>query len=205
MTGQQHARDALMILTSYGDSWPDLFNFLCHTTQQTITCLTCQGKSFYDEQKLYSEHYYPEHGSSLKTFLEFLANQGEEIEEYRCENCQTRVNAKKQLQLKTEQSSAFFIVVLSRDAQNYANVVTATEDLILIDSESVPRVYSPLSVIHHRGGIGDENASARHYMCDVRNKDDKTWYYTSDASEPKKISPKDVTKKPYVVLYMRKK
>ena len=71
-----------------------------------------------------------------------------------CENCETRVDAKKQLQLKTEQSSAFFIVVLSREAQNYANEVTATDDLILIDSESVPRDYSPLSVVHHRGVSG---------------------------------------------------
>ena len=141
---------------------------------------------------------------SLKSFLEYSINRGEEVEDFTCESCMEKVTVMKKIQIMTEESSRFFIAVFARVAFNYHNNVTATEDITLIDSKGAPRVYSPLSIIHHRGGIRDENASGRHYMCDTKNKEDGSWYYTSDASEPKKLEESNVTKKAFIVLYMRR-
>ena len=204
MTGQQCTRDALIILYEHRNLWPDVFRLLHHTTSQTTTCLSCGHSSFWDKEKLYTEHFCPLQDGNLNTYLEFHSNQGETIEDLTCYRCKATGLNKQQLQIKTEESSLFFLVLLSRVETNYSSKINATDDLTLLDSNGHPRIYSPLGIIHHRGGISDRNYSSRHYMCDIRSKKDMKWYYTSDSSPAKQLRLEEVTKAGVVILYMRK-
>ena len=132
-----------------------------------------------------------------------ISNQGQTVP-YRCDVCKNIGEAKQQLQIKTDESSFFFIVYLTRVDENYENQVRACDDIRLIDCDGIPRIYRPISVIHHRGGINSDSYYSRHYMADVRSKSDGSWYYTSDATIPKQISRDQVTKAGVVILYMRK-
>ena len=203
MVGQQCARDALVILTQNREAWIDIYSLLYHTTRQTTTCLNCSAQSYCDNETLYTEHFCPEDNTNLKLFLERISNHSSSVE-YFCNQCNIRGEASQKLQIKTEESSSFFAILLSRVEFNYTNQIHPCDDVRLIDCNGVPRDYTPLCVIEHRGGISDSADYTRHYLADVKNKMDGQWYHTSNATEPKKLSQSEVTKTGYIFLYMRK-
>ena len=108
-----------------------------------------------------------------------------------------------QQQVRTERSSKFLIVLLKRGAETYSNKVTVTDDIMILDNSNTPRTYTPISVIYHRGGIGKQGRGSRHYLCDILNKVDGSWYKTSDSSQPQRLSKREVATDGYIILYRR--
>ena len=206
LTGEQGARDILILLGENMASWMDIFCHLYHTTVQTISCKYCQSQSVraQEDAQLYYEIECPRDQSNMKRWIESLVNKGTDIEEYKCLGCKEKQNAFLQSQIKTEASSNFLIVLIKRSEVTYNNRITATDDITLIDSNNVPRSYTPLSVIYHVGGVRSKQGSVRHYLCDVKSKVDGNWYRTSDATQPKRLKKEEVSKEGYIILYMRK-
>ena len=207
-TGYQDVRDLLCLILENRQCWPEVYSLIFHTIQQSITCLSCETQSIIkdgDVEQLCNPFICPESNTSLKTFLEYNINQGDIIADYRCEYCKEVGEARMLRSIKTEASSMYFIVALERgDRLNYTNKVDATEDVVLLDSNKQPQKYSPISVIHHEGGVDSGEDIYQHYMCDVLCKTDHEWYRTSDASEPRKLQKSEVTKAGYVILYRQK-
>ena len=201
---EQCAREALIILSENKDSWKDLYKLLNHSVRQTSTCLSCNNQYSFDIEQLYSEVMCPENNVSLKNMLENTMNR-EEVVEFRCEKCHISGGAKLNFNLITEESSEFLIIQVKRGIENYtySNNVKATEDVNLLDSSGVQRTYTPIAIIHHRGGLGLSVRSSRHYMCDVRSQEDMKWYHTSDAATPIPLSVEKVSTKAFIVLYKR--
>ena len=204
LTEQQCARDLLIILGEKEETWRDVHNLVWQTCKQTITCQNCQAESFSYATQLYSEVSCPEDNVSLKNFLENNFNGVGEDLEYLCGSCKVRGIAKQSFQLVTEASSSYFVVCLKRSEENYSNRVIATHDITLVDSNNHPRVYTPLSIIYHQGGVEHDVRSVRHYMCDLKDVKNDKWFHTSDASEPKLLKTQQVTKNGFIVLYKRK-
>ena len=201
MRGLQCARDALIILTENRHAWYDVYNFLQHTTEQTITCLSCQSQSCTEMGQLYIE-ISPGNHQSIRGMLEKFYNQGENVE-CRCQVCGETGEFLKQIQIMTEQSSKYLIVQITRNETNYNSTISAVDDVTLIDSKNHPRSYTPLAIIHHSGGIDERLGYTQHYRCDIFNKDDQCWYTTSDALPAKKISKDEVSKAAFIMLFKR--
>ena len=204
MTGYQDARDALIILTENSSSWPDVYTLIYHTLQSSVSCHNCgrQSEGGAITQQLYTEIICPADNTNIKSTLETLYNQGEDIE-YRCEGCGVTGLMSRKEQIVTEASSDYLAVLVKRTRSSYSHKLRATDDVILIDSSGCPRVYTPISIIHHRGGIEPRPGSIKHYLCDVKSRDYHKWYETSDASNPKELHENDVTKFGYIFLYRR--
>ena len=195
----------MIIITENKDKWTDIYNLLSHSIRQTITCRNCKNESHTFKEQLYSEVWCPEDAVSLKTFLENNFNKGEIIKEYLCDACNVRGEATQSFQPVTEVSSSYFMVQLTRNVDNYSNRVVATEDINLLDSNGCPRTFTPICIIHHRGGVEYNMNTVRHYMCDIRSHLDKKWYFTSDATAIRPVQEEDVSNKCFIVLYKRKK
>ena len=202
MEGQQCARDALIILNENKERWMDIYNMLFQSIRQTSTCKHCQNKYSFDIDQLYSEVMCPDDNVNLKDILENTFNNHETVQ-YRCDVCHVYGHAELQNRIITEASSQFLIIQVKRVIESYNNKTIATENVILFDSSGVPRTYTPIAIIHHRGGFGLNVRTTRHYMADVKCHQDNMWYHTSDASTPTPLREEQVSKKAYVVLYRR--
>ena len=203
LTDEQCARDLLIILTENERSWIDLYSLLFHKRKQTIMCQNCGEESYHYINQLYAEVTLPEDNANLKSMLERDWNHGSEVE-YRCEECNYRGLATKKHEIVTDESSGFFVVLMSRYEGNYDNRVSVTEEVTMMDSTSCPVRFSPVSVIYHVGGASYSVKSSRHYMCDVKSQKDDKWYKTSDSSIPTELEETGVTKAGFIVLYKRK-
>ena len=205
LNDEQDTRDALIILTENSQSWPDVYDLIFNTTQTSVTCQACNRKSEGGSvsQQLYLDIPCPQDNTSIKSKLEYVTNYGEEVP-YTCEYCQVKGIGRRCDQIITEASSQFLIVCVQRTSETYENNVKATDDITLLDSENCPRVYSPVNIIHHRGGVQPRPGVTRHYLCDTKFRDNNQWYRSSDASEPTRLNEMEVTSKAYIILYKRK-
>ena len=152
MTEYQCARDTFIILDENQESWPDLHKIFFHASTQTITCTECGMKSVQEQDTLqmFIDISCPENNTSLKSHLEKVVNTGTDIE-YHCQNCSTESKATLQHQINTEASSKFYIISINRTEVNYENKSRATDEVTLLDSNDCPRIYKPISIIHHVG------------------------------------------------------
>ena len=58
-------------------------------------------------------------------------------------------------------------------------------------------------MIEFRGRLSSTGESWGHYVCDVKEKTSNLWFKTNDNCHPFAISPPDVSKKGYVILFKR--
>ena len=205
-TEQQCARDALVLLTENKElSWPDVYDMMHHVTKSSVTCQACHSESQDGARtdQLYAELDCPKNNTSMKETLETLYNHGEQIA-YTCDTCKHVGPATKHEKIITEKSSNFLALLIKRIGTSYGYKFKATDDVTLLDSNNCPRVYTPISIIHHRGGFEPSPDSVRHYLCDVKFHDNLQWYRTNDALEAKLLDEKDVTRRGYIILYRRK-
>ena len=63
--------------------------------------------------------------------------------------------------------------------------------------------YEPISVVEHKGTLGQTGESSGHYICDVKQKGTSHWFRTDDEKEPIQIDASDVSKLAYAVLFRR--
>ena len=63
--------------------------------------------------------------------------------------------------------------------------------------------YEAIAVVTFSGRVDNLGHSHGHYTCDVKDKENNTWFRTNDSTDPVPIEAKDVSKLPYVVLYNR--
>ena len=63
------------------------------------------------------------------------------------------------------------------------------------------RQYEAVSIIEYHGSVHTRGESDGHYICDVKDKSEGTWFRTNDNKDPIPIEPEDVSKCAYVILY----
>ena len=161
---QQCSRDALIILTENRDRWMDVFCSLYHTIRHTSICQNCSNEYSMDTDQLYYEIFCPENNTSLKMMLENTFNREEPVD-FNCELCLTRGKANLRNRVVPEASSEFLIIQVKRVHNNYNNEVEGTGTVNLLDPAGVPHIYTPIAIIHHRGGFGLSVRTLRHYIC----------------------------------------
>ena len=152
MVGHQCAQEGLALLSENQDSWLDVYTFLYHSFRQTTTCLNCGHESHSETETLFSKLCpCPPHKSDLKPYMEQEFNNFETVE-YRCEDgCQARGQAVKRQRLMSDSSSNHLIVVIDRSMENIRDEVEATKDIVLLNTQEVECVYTPISVIKYQG------------------------------------------------------
>ena len=70
LTGQQCARDLLIILSENKASWFDVYQAFHHVTVQTLRCPFCNRESVYRSSELYRELSCPPNNSRLRNYIE---------------------------------------------------------------------------------------------------------------------------------------
>jgi ubiquitin C-terminal hydrolase len=63
------------------------------------------------------------------------------------------------------------------------------------------RQYEAVSIIEYQGSVNTRGESDGHYICDVKEKSEGTWFRTNDNQDPILIKTEDVSKCAYVILY----
>ena len=64
--------------------------------------------------------------------------------------------------------------------------------------------YEPIAVIEFDGSVDSDGGNSQgHYRCDIKDKEDKSWFHTSDNIIPVPIQVENVSNLPYVVLYRK--
>ena len=71
------------------------------------------------------------------------------------------------------------------------------------DAQGQNNWYEPISIIEHKGTLSQDGISAGHYICDVKEKNSKKWYRTDDKKFPVLITPDEVSRQAYAVLYRK--
>ena len=61
--------------------------------------------------------------------------------------------------------------------------------------------YEAVSIIEYQGSVRATGESDGHYICDIKDKTEGTWFRTNDNKDPIPIKLEDVSKCAYVVLY----
>ena len=206
LTGQQCARDLLIILSENKASWFDVYQAFHHVTVQTLRCPFCNRESAYRSSELYRELSCPPNNSRLRNYIEQIFSCTEEVE-FVCEGCRKRGLFKKSLKLCSRESSEFLIFVLTRgildQVNNYNNKVDAKDSCIIEDEDGNQHTYEPIAVIEHEGTFTSSRKTQGHYVCDVKNIHDNTWYSTNDEQKPRRLLKQNITKFGYVILYRR--
>lgn len=72
------------------------------------------------------------------------------------------------------------------------------------DSIGHRSTFETISVIEFIGDLQATGSSSGHYKCDVKDKNQQSWFRTNDNAKPIAIDENEVSKQGYVVL-MRKK
>ena len=208
LSGQHCARDLFILLTENKHNWLDVYNLFHHVVLQTVTCPFCQRISTLTSSDLYREILCPPDGSKLRNYLELLFNCEENVDYFCEEGCKKHGKFKKKLQLVSEDSSNFLLVILTRgiseNVNNYKNKVIATDDIKIKDTQNVQQIYEPIAIIQHEGFFTSKGETRGHYLCDIKYHKNQNWYNTNDENIPKLLSKQNVTKYGYVILYKKK-
>ena len=61
--------------------------------------------------------------------------------------------------------------------------------------------YEAVSIIEYQGSVQTTGESDGHYICDIKDKSEGTWFRTNDNKDPLPIEPENVSKCAYVILY----
>ena len=208
LTGQQCARDFFITLSENKESWLDLYNMFHHVTEQTLTCPNCKQDSSLRTSQLYHELPCPPDGAKLRNYVELAFNSVEMVEFLCQDGCNKKGMFKKKLNLVSKESSEFLVIVLTRviseTLSNYNNKVHSTEKVTIQDIETKKLTYEPIAVIEHDGQLSDSAETTGHYVCDVKDYENSSWYTTNDEHVPELIPKKNVTKYGYIILYKKK-
>ena len=210
VSGQQCARDFLIILSENPEFVADVFHCFKHTVMQITSCTKCGIENVHVQTHLYDEILCPEDNTLLSDELKKKYNESETIENFNCEDgCNIRTSFKKNTKIVAGQSSEFLIIVLSRviydTFNNYYNKVQVTDSFKTYDSSGICLEYEPIAVIEKRDGliaVGD--SSTGHYICDVKEKTTGLWLRTDDDKPIRKLSFSEVSKSGFIVMYKRK-
>ena len=76
------------------------------------------------------------------------------------------------------------------------------EEVLLMDMDGKLGKFTPLAIIHHSGNIRGQTTQG-HYRADVKNKETKNWFRTSDNEPPESLSVNGLTKMGYIFLYKK--
>ena len=62
--------------------------------------------------------------------------------------------------------------------------------------------FLPMAIIHHSGNVRGQTTQG-HYRADVKNKETKNWFRTSDNEPPENLSVNGLTKMGYIFVYKK--
>ena len=126
VSGQQCARDFLIILSENPEFVADVFHCFKHTVMQITSCTKCGIENVHVQTHLYDEILCPEDNTLLSDELKKKYNESETIENFNCEDgCNIRTSFKKNTKIVAGQSSEFLIIVLSRVIYDTFNIITS--------------------------------------------------------------------------------
>ena len=170
----------------------------------------CQERTEPNEQEeLYREINCPAHGSSLKDAVLRSFRDGTFVEDRKCHSCHITGRSIAKRPISDVNKANFLTIIITRtvgfpDPTILRHDVTAVECVTLEDMQGKKATYEPICVIQHEGQIMNRRGdTAGHYMADVKSHKLNRWYLTLYNDIPKFISPSQVTKRGYIILYSR--
>ena len=207
--GEQCARDFFVALAQCREAFTDVYQFFNYPFKVYTTCLMCQKSTEPNEQEeLYREINCPSHGSSLKDAVIHSFRDGTFLEDRKCHSCHITGRSITRRPMSDVNNADFLTIIITRtegfpNPTILRNDVTAVESVTLEDIQGEKATYEPICVIQHDGEMNTRGDTAGHYTADVKNHGLKRWFRTSDNSIPVPISPEQVTKRGYIILYSR--
>ena len=112
-TGQHCIRDFFICLEENFSDWIDLHTFLSLKTIDSTCCTKCNKENVVELNSVYVEMDVPPDGSSLSQYVEKHFNESYFVD-YKCERCNSKSGAEKQIYLKSVNQTEFIIILLRR-------------------------------------------------------------------------------------------
>ena len=144
----------------------------------------------------------------MSSYVENYFNNGELVENSKCERCFYKGSAQKRTFLLNVKNTQFITIILVRAENDHrgraiikTNNITAVDNVKLLDSNNCEAMFEPICIVQHQGVLTGDGGSYGHYTADVKEQKSSKWYRTSDNEIPIHINPSEVTKRGYVFLY----
>ena len=208
--GQQDSRDFFIALSLFKQKFSDVYCFLNYSISTSTRCLNCNDTQFQQniDEELYREIKCPRNGSNLKDAMLSTFMLGVNLNDRKCQKCPSQ-KAINRSQIHDVSTAEYLTVILQRtikiDGRDtiVENEVVSTDTVVLEDSKGIRATYEPIAVIQHQGSINTRGQSSGHYIADIKNQIHQQWFRTSDNEDPVIITPSQVSKTGYIILFAR--
>ena len=75
--------------------------------------------------------------------------------------------------------------------------------IVYRDTNDHESQYEAVSIVEFQGSVKNTGESEGHYICDIKDRTSKKWYRTNDNRTPIPITPEEVSKYAYVIMYRK--
>ena len=215
-SGQQCVRDFFLALSENEQAWPDVFDLFKFQLTEETRCgnRRCNKlNSSTHRPQIHLEMEVPAMNTDLSQRLDEELNTSLTVEGYHCEvedgGCGKRLDAQHSTMVHSITDKNFLIVVLRRVREGLHgreinnDVISATDDVQIIDKAGNVGKYRPIAVIDYSGRMTGEGNTRGHYLCDIQTREGH-WFRTNDNLRPVYIQAETVTKRAAVVLYYKR-
>ena len=117
-SGQQCVRDFFVCLTINAENWPEVLSLLNFTVTNSTMCCKCNRVNQFDNTQMYLELDVPEDNTSVNESIEFHLNASSLTEMFCEERCKEIVQVEQRCRIKSNSSSEFITILLSRPSEN---------------------------------------------------------------------------------------
>ena len=210
--GQQDCKDFFICISENRKHWPKVFGLFTVELESFTTCTNCGNVSSQNNGSVRSTFITlecPNENISMSELIENKLNSFETMEGWKDEDgCQQKALGRNSTRIKDITRTNNLIIIVNRLIEVDGNLeiinkkVPLGGNILLEDLEENSRLFTPIAVIHHRGGIYG-NTTRGHYQADVFNSASNQWMRTSDDEEPIMISKEEITEEGYIFLYKK--
>ena len=207
--GQQDARDFFVCIRENKEHWMDLFVKLSVKIETYTECKICKNRSKQatSSQHIFLEFECPADGTHMNEFIQNKLNQPESVTDWRDEDGCNKKGAGFFDKIKSTEESEFLIIIIKRvvnfgyGQQILRNKIALGGEATISDSQNKRAIYKPVAVLFHLGDV-DGQETFGHYKADILDLY-SSWFRTSDADIPRKISERNVSDQGYIYLYRK--
>ena len=212
--GQQDCKDFFFCLNENQESWPDVFNLFKIKTLSQTQCASCGHTSRQEvsgNERTFITLSCPSETVNMKTYIEDQMNGFTVVEDWRDEDgCGVQTEGRSRTRISNIEDVQYVIFVLERliriDHRLHIMKTTVNvnpdEEVLLMDMDGKLGKFAPMAIIHHSGNVRGQTTQG-HYRADVKNKETKNWFRTSDNEPPESLSVNGLTKMGYIFLYKK--